>query len=477
MNLTTAGGDGPKEFKMMKFRSILQNTFIQSVRQPIFSILIVVTFAILVLSVPLTGWTLDIGADYRASDQKMLENLGLSTLLISGLLVAAFSASSVLAREIDDKTALTVISKPVSRGMFVLGKFAGVAAAVAVAYYLCSIAFLLTVRHGVMSRASDPYDFPVIVLGCSALVVIVATATAGNFFFGWTFTSAWVFAAVVVLSLVAGVVGFMGKEWTIVPFGHEISAQLLIGMSLMFMAVLVFVAVAVAASTRLGQIMTLLVCLAVFVVGWSYSFVFKRWADEMPAVGILGWIAPNLRYFDAQDPLTLEKAIPLGYVGIAAAYCACYVAGVLAIGAGLFQTRQLYGQESSSSMPAGANLLAWGGRAVALGLGIAALVILSLERFHTVWGVITGVVLLASAVGGWMVWGYFARGVRWSYWLVLVGGGGAGVLGAAVLLIPPVADAMDVGQGRTVTVWATLAAVVVLLVALLPKTRRHFKSA
>ena len=63
------------------------------------------------------------------------------------------------------------------------------------------------------------------------------------------------------------------------------------------------------------------------------------------------------------------------------------------------------------------------------------------------------------------------------YWLVLVGVAGVGVLGAAALFISPVTDAMEVGQGRTVTVWATLAAVVVLLIALLPKTRRHFKSA
>ncbi|NLW85431.1 MAG: ABC transporter permease subunit, partial [Planctomycetes bacterium] len=161
----------------MKTLAIARNTFLQTIRQPIYGILILVTFTILVLAVPLAGWTMgESGGDYHDTDQKMLENLGLSTLLVGGLFIAAFSASSVLAREIEDHTALTVISKPISRPVFVLGKFSGVAAAVALAYYLCSLVFLMTIRHRVMPAASDPYDIPVIVLGVSAFVLAIVVA-------------------------------------------------------------------------------------------------------------------------------------------------------------------------------------------------------------------------------------------------------------------------------------------------------------
>src|SRR3972149_4451287 len=117
---------------MLRFWSICRNSFVQTIRQPIFSVLILVTCAVLVVDLPLSGWTMGIGAtSYEKTDQILMENLGLSTLLVSGLLVAAFSAASVLTREIEDNTALTVISKPVPRPVFVLGRFAGVTAAVA----------------------------------------------------------------------------------------------------------------------------------------------------------------------------------------------------------------------------------------------------------------------------------------------------------------------------------------------------------
>ncbi|MCJ7543888.1 MAG: hypothetical protein MUP47_04875, partial [Phycisphaerae bacterium] len=133
---------------MIRFLSIAANTFTQTVRQPITAVLIAVTFGVLVASVPLAGWTMDTGGQHHASAQKMLLDLGVSTLLVAGLLLAAFIASSALAREIADRTAMTVISKPVSRPVFLLGKFAGLLAGLAIAFYLATLVFVLTIRHG-----------------------------------------------------------------------------------------------------------------------------------------------------------------------------------------------------------------------------------------------------------------------------------------------------------------------------------------
>ncbi|MDY6913615.1 MAG: hypothetical protein SVT52_04070 [Planctomycetota bacterium] len=462
---------------MVRFWSICRNTFVQTIRQPIFGILVLLTFGVLVLDVPLTGWTM--GTDYHESDQKMLENLGLSTLLIAGLLVAAFSASAVLSREIEDRTALTVISKPVSRATFVAGKFAGVAGAVAVAFYLCGLVFLMTVRHKVMPSASDVYDWPVIVFGCSALALAILTAMAGNYLFGWTFTSATVWLALVLLSAAMGLVAFIGKGWQIVPFGQDIRPQLLVGAALTFMAVLIFVAVAVAASTRLGQVATLLVCVGVFFVGSIHPFLFGRWAAEVPAAGILGWVVPNLRYFDPQDPLTSEEAITLKYALLAAGYCLCYVAGVLAVGMGLFQRRELQAQASSASLPGLVNLMAWAGRAVALLAVIISASLLSVYLHPEKWDTrvnlfAAGLIVVAALT--WILWGFFARGVRWSYWLVALPAAGVLARSAALLGWPDKFSALSFGdRAAHVTVEAAIAAVV-LVILVLPRTRRHFKS-
>ncbi|HNX26606.1 MAG TPA: hypothetical protein PKK48_04290, partial [Phycisphaerae bacterium] len=95
---------------MIKFYAIAKNTFLQTIRQPIFGVMIFLTFAILVMSLPLSGMTM--GTDYEKSDERMMENVGLSTLLIMGFITAALSASSAIGREIEDRTALTVASKP-----------------------------------------------------------------------------------------------------------------------------------------------------------------------------------------------------------------------------------------------------------------------------------------------------------------------------------------------------------------------------
>ncbi|MBT3201221.1 MAG: hypothetical protein HN350_15075, partial [Phycisphaerales bacterium] len=257
---------------MTKLWAIGRTTFLQTIRQPIYGVLIVVTFALLVMNLPLSGFT--VSSDSGSSDQKMMESIGLSTLMLTGLLIAAFSAAAALGREIDDKTALTVVAKPVTRATFVIGKFLGVTSAVVLAYYLCGLVLLMTVRHGVMPTVRHHVDMPVLIIGLSALTLGFFVALIGNLMFNWTFTSAIVWAETVLLSAAMAIIAFVGKGWTIVTFGQGISLQLLIAMGLMLMAVIVFSAIAVSASTRFGQVITLLICFGVFFAGSMYRTLF-----------------------------------------------------------------------------------------------------------------------------------------------------------------------------------------------------------
>ena len=324
---------------MIKLWSICRNGFLQTIRQPVYMVMILLTFGVLVFTLPFSGYTMSV--DYHKTDQEFLENLGLATLRVSSMLIAAFSAAGVLRREIEEKTALIVISKPVSRAVFVLGRFLGVAGAVSLAYYLCSLAFLMTVRHRVMPAASDHADWPVIIVGFSALSLAILTSLLGNRWFGWQFTSTGVWAGALLLSVAMLIIGFVGKGWRVVPFGQGISGQLLLELLMMLMAVVIFVALAVAASARLGQAMTLLVCTAVFFLGSAHPKIFGRWAEEMPVVRVLGWLVPNFSHFYPQDDLRIGWTIPLHVVGFAALYCVLYTFGLLALAVALFQTREL----------------------------------------------------------------------------------------------------------------------------------------
>jgi len=324
---------------MLKLWSICRNAFLQTIRQPVYIVMILLTFGVLVFTLPFSGYTMSV--DYEKSDQEFLENLGLATLRISSMLIAAFSAAGVLRREIEEKTALIVISKPVSRAVFVLGRFFGVAGAVALAYYLCSLAYLMTVRHHVVPARSNPIDWPVIVIGFSALTLAILTSLLGNRWFGWPFTSSGVWAGTLLLTAAMVAIGFVGKGWRIVPFGQGLSRQLLLELMMMLMAVVMFVALAVAASARLGQAMTMLVCVVIFVLGSVHPMIFARWGETYPAVRVLGWLAPNFSHFYPQDDLRVGWYLPLDVVGFAAVYFVLYTAGLLGLAVALFETREL----------------------------------------------------------------------------------------------------------------------------------------
>ncbi|MFW6133333.1 MAG: hypothetical protein ACOC8F_05500 [Planctomycetota bacterium] len=466
---------------MTKLWAITRNTFVQTIRQPIFAVLIVVTFAVLVLNVPLAGWTM--GTSYHETDQQMLINLGLSVLLLSGLLVSAFSASGVLTREIEDRTALTVVSKPVARGLFVAGKFAGVAAAVSVAYCLCALVFLLTVRHRVMPAAADPYDWPVIVLGTSSFLLAMAVALGGNLLFKWSFSSALVGASAALLSVAMFAVALVGKGWRLIAFGEGIDPQVLVGLVLIWMAVTILVAVAVAASTRLGQVMTLMVCLAALVLGSMYPFLAQRWAHRLVLPRLLGGALANLTYFYPLDALSTGRAIPARFVALAAAYAALYVAAVLAIGMALFQRRPLEARGGGGTLPGAVGLLGGAGRILAV-----AVALLGLEGalggvwqlidadFEPLLGPSWASAMLVGA-GAWLLWGYFSRGARWGYWVVLALAAACVLSGAAGLLLPDeTARVARLGQGAVAALVEALVAAGVIALLVLPKTRRHFFS-
>jgi len=454
--------------------AISRTTFFQTIRQPIYFVLILVTFALLVVNLPLSGWT--VSSDAATTDQKLMESVGLSTLMVTGLLIAAFSAAAALGREIEDKTALTVVSKPVTRATFVAGKFLGVAGAVVLAYYICSLAFLMTVRHGVMPTVTDPYDWPVIVLGCSALAAAMILAMVGNLLYNWTFTSAVVWASAILMSIAMGVIAFVGKGWTIVSFAHDIPGQLLMAMTLMLMAVLVFAAVAVAASTRLGQVMTLLVCFGVFIVGSMYRTLFGPETQEVFAGRVLGAVVPNLTAFYMLDAMMGDTPIPGSYLLMALCYCVLYVGGILALGIALFQTRPLEAQGASASMPGPVGTVAWTGRAAAVACGIAGFVLVSLGRYHNPAGLGIAGGLLAAAVATWIIWGMFGRGVRWVYWLVGVVSIAVLGLSGAAIVYARTAGMTDEMRRLTTPAWgAAVVSVCVLLVLVLPGTRRHFR--
>jgi len=321
-----------------RFTSIAFVSFVETIRQPIYGVLLIATALMLVANVSLAGFTLD-------DDDKLLMDLGLSTLLMSGLFLASFSATGVLTREIENKTVLTVISKPVHRTLFFLAKFSGLALALILAHYLNTLVFILAQRHGVMQTSAMHWDMPVLLFGTGAIVVALTTAAFCNYFYGKDFPITCLMLVTPLLTLAVLGVAFFSPKWELIPFASKyVSGQVLIAAFLVLLINLVLSALALAVSTRLGQLMTLLVCVAFLCLALIADYAFGPPAHDSFLAATAYHLVPNIGPFWVIDALTDKSdktAIPLRYLFYASGYAFLLVVGFLNVGIAMFQRREV----------------------------------------------------------------------------------------------------------------------------------------
>jgi ABC-type transport system involved in multi-copper enzyme maturation permease subunit len=99
---------------------IAQNTFRESVRDKVLYVLLLFAIAS-VLGSKAIGW-ISIGQDI-----KIVKDFTLASMSVFGALIAIFVGTSLLYKEIDKRTLYTILSQPMRRWEFVLGKYLGLA--------------------------------------------------------------------------------------------------------------------------------------------------------------------------------------------------------------------------------------------------------------------------------------------------------------------------------------------------------------
>jgi ABC-type Na+ efflux pump permease subunit len=133
---------------------ILTHTFFDAVVQPIFALLLIMAAAVMWVYETLPFFTL-------GEDTLMYKAVCLDIILLIVLLLSLFAASRSIYEEIEDRTMLTLMSKPVSRWQVLLGKFLGllVAAGLAVTVLGLTLAVFLWLRiPGDHNLPADPID-------------------------------------------------------------------------------------------------------------------------------------------------------------------------------------------------------------------------------------------------------------------------------------------------------------------------------
>ena len=280
---------------LLQVPTIARNTLTESLRQPIFLVLVLLCGVLLILSTWATGFSMGYSDETSevTGDNKLLFDVGLATVFVCGMLLTAFIATSALSREIENKTVLTVVSKPVGRTSLVLGKFAGLAGAITIAVVTMLLFLLLGLRHEVMSTAADDLDGPVIIFSLAALVLSLGVAAWTNFFYGWSFPQ---IAGILLLPLMAiayVLVLAIDKKWEWQPLTTDLKPQVMLACAAMLCSMFTLTAVAAAASTRLGQVMTIVVCAGVFVFGLLSNYLVGRHAFEGTPIAVIKQASPD----------------------------------------------------------------------------------------------------------------------------------------------------------------------------------------
>ncbi len=105
----------------MRIWVVAQNTFREAVRDKVLYVLLFLA-AVTIFGSKALGW-ISIGQDI-----KIVKDISLAATDIFGVLIAIFVGASLIYKEIDKRTLYTILSQPMHRYEFVLGKYFGLAA-------------------------------------------------------------------------------------------------------------------------------------------------------------------------------------------------------------------------------------------------------------------------------------------------------------------------------------------------------------
>ncbi len=372
--------------------SIARNAFFESIRQPILLVLVLAGMLLLMLSNPLAAFTME-------DDQRMLLDIGLATVFTIGILIASFVASNVLGREIENRTALTVVSKPVSRPIFVIGKFIGVALAITISMVLLSLVFVMVEQQAVLQTVRTPIHVPVVVFGTLALLVGTGAAVWCNYFYGFVFSSTWLCVTVPCMFIAYVLVLNFGADFSSQDMSFAFRTEIWKALIAIVVSVLILASISIAISTRVAQLGTLSLTFMIFFLGmmsdawfgnpiqriettWlerasndgqvqiveyvrimekvngDFEEVITELEEVLPNVSLSSYaegseyarwaacsvgyaVVPNFQVLWLTDALTQDNVIPRTYLVRTTGYGVLYIIASISVGVILFQRREV----------------------------------------------------------------------------------------------------------------------------------------
>jgi ABC-type transport system involved in multi-copper enzyme maturation permease subunit len=305
--------------------AVAQAAYREGWRQPMFWL--VTGFGLLLTWVAVVLPYFTFGDDY-----KMMKQIGFDIIMLAAVLFGVLAASISISEEIEGRTAITLMSKPINRRQFLVGKFLGILMACAgmslILAWNLNWALLVMPEFDALNK-DRAYD----AMPAQAKAALIPA-----------------FQSAVPVGGPAKVVAEGAGMW----FGEQ--AAHLLGVALGFGQVMILVAIATALATRLPFVVNVVVCLVVYFLGHLAPVVVKvteKATDGGQAgVGLVKFLGnlfdallPALEFFNMGPAIIRETPLDLGpfaiYVATVSGYAVIYTLIALIIGLLLFEDRDL----------------------------------------------------------------------------------------------------------------------------------------
>jgi ABC-type transport system involved in multi-copper enzyme maturation permease subunit len=268
-----------------RIAAVASATTKEAIGQPIFAVALIVGVVVLLAFIVIPYNTF-------GEDVKMLKDSGLTLIKVLALLVVVWTASVSVAEEIEGRTSLTVLSKPLTRPQFILGKFAGLVLVALLVFMILGTVLLATTSLKVVYDAREGAKLDPIWRDCADEMI------------------------------------------TVVP-----------GLVLSLLETILLAAVSLAVSTRLGIVPNLIICFTVYALGHLVPLIVQSSVGKIAIVRFVGQlfatILPVLEHFTIEAAVVGGVPVPWSYLGWAALYAALYSAVALLVALVLFQDRDL----------------------------------------------------------------------------------------------------------------------------------------
>ncbi len=268
-----------------KVAAIARTTAKEAFAQPLFWVELSLGAAMLLMFVVVPYNTF-------GEDVKMLKDSGLTLIMLLSIGLAVWTASVSIADELEGRTALTLLSKPIGRRQFVFGKFLGVLVPAFTMFVLLSTLFCETVEYKVIYDSRENSQ----------------------------------------------------PAPTSEQLRYEI-ANTAPALVLAFLETAVLASISIAISTRWPMLPNLMTCFSIYVLGHLTPLLVQSSIGKFKLVTFVGrllaTILPMLDAFKSDAAIAADRAIPPEYLGAALAYSLLYGTIAMLVALLMFEERDL----------------------------------------------------------------------------------------------------------------------------------------